>query len=142
MALHQQIETLEGLNNIKDEAKMFILRDFEIAKQIAMLRYTQKEQSAKFIKELNRFNITQNNSLLTTQWNNFYKHIDLSFDNFYTLLKDNFSDLNEKELQLCCMMVAGFKTEEIAAIWMQSIFLYTNIKPISERNLKLLKVLI
>lgn len=101
-----------------------------------------KEQSAKFIKELNRFNITQNNSLLTTQWNNFYKHIDLSFDNFYTLLKDNFSDLNEKELQLCCMMVAGFKTEEIAAIWMQSIFLYTNIKPISERNLKLLKVLI
>lgn len=107
-----------------------------------MLRYTQKEQSAKFIKELNRFNITQNNSLLTTQWDNFYKHIDLSFDNFYTLLKDNFSDLNEKELQLCCMMVAGFKTEEIAAIWMQSIFLYTNIKPISERNLKLLKVLI
>lgn len=101
-----------------------------------------KEQSAKFIKELNRFNITQNNSLLTTQWDNFYKHIDLSFDNFYTLLKDNFSDLNEKELQLCCMMVAGFKTEEIAAIWMQSIFLYTNIKPISERNLKLLKVLI
>lgn len=78
MALHQQIETLEGLNNIKDEAKMFILRDFEIAKQIAMLRYTQKEQSAKFIKELNRFNITQNNSLLTTQWDNFYKHIDLS----------------------------------------------------------------
>lgn len=142
MALHQQIETLEGLNNIKDEAKMFILRDFEIAKQIAMLRYTQKEQSAKFIKELNRFNITQNNSLLTTQWDNFYKHIDLSFDNFYTLLKDNFTDLNEKELQLCCMMVAGFKTEEIAAIWMQSIFLYTNIKPISERNLKLLKVLI
>lgn len=49
---------------------MFILRDFEIAKQIAMLRYTQKEQSAKFIKELNRFNITQNNSLLTTQWDN------------------------------------------------------------------------
>ena len=30
--------------------------------------------------------------------------------------------LNEKEMQLCCMMIAGFKTEEIAAIWMQSIF--------------------
>lgn len=23
-------------------------------------------------------------------------------------------------MQLCCMMIAGFKTEEIAAIWMQS----------------------
>ena len=58
---------------------MFILRDFEVAKQIAMLRYTQKNKVLKFIKELNRFNITQNNSLLTTQWDNFIKHIDLSF---------------------------------------------------------------
>ena len=121
VALHQQIETLEGLNNIKDEAKMFILRDFEVAKQIAMLRYTQKEQSAKFIKELNRFNITQNNSLLTTQWDNFYKHIDLSFDNFYTLLTDNFS---------------GFKTEEIAAIWMQSIFSVHKYKTNIRKKLK------
>ena len=127
---------VDVINNIKDEAKMFILRDFEVAKQIAMLRYTQKEQSAKFIKELNRFNITQNNSFLTTQWDNFYKHIDLSFDNFYTLLKDNFSDLNEKELQLCCMMVAGFKTEEIAAIWMQSIFSVHKYKTNIRKKLK------
>ena len=49
-------------------------------------------------------------------------HIDLSFDNFYSMLKENYSCLNEKEMQLCCMMIAGFKTEEIAAIWMQSIF--------------------
>ena len=83
-----------------------------------------------------RFNITQNNSLLTTQWDNFYKHIDLSFDNFYTLLKDNFSDLNEKELQLCCMMVAGFKTEEIAAIWMQSIFSVHKYKTNIRKKLK------
>ena len=81
-------------------------------------------------------NITQNNSLLTTQWDNFYKHIDLSFDNFYTLLKDNFSDLNEKALQLCCMMVAGFKTEEIAAIWMQSIFSVHKYKTNIRKKLK------
>lgn len=87
-----------------------------------MLRYTQREQSSKFIKELNKFDITRNNSLLTTQWDNFYKHIDLLFGNFYTLLKDNFHNLNEKEIQLCCMIIAGFKTEEIAAIWMQSVY--------------------
>jgi len=38
------------------------------------------------------------------------------------MLKENYSCLNEKEMQLCCMMITGFKTEEIAAIWMQSIF--------------------
>ena len=38
------------------------------------------------------------------------------------MIKEKHSSLNEKEIQLCCMMIAGFKTEEIAAIWMQSIF--------------------
>ena len=32
------------------------------------------------------------------------------------MLKENYSCLNEKEMQLCCMMIAGFKTEEIAAV--------------------------
>lgn len=30
--------------------------------------------------------------------------------------------LNEKELQLCCMLMSGFKTDEIAAIWMNCVF--------------------
>lgn len=122
VALQQQIQALENLKSVKDEAKLFILRDFEVAKQIAMLRYTQKEQSAKLLKEIEKFNFIKYNDLLTTQWNSFYKHIDLSFDNFYSMLKENHSCLNEKEMQLCCMLIAGFKTEEIAAIWMQSIF--------------------
>lgn len=122
VVLQQQIQALEGLKSIKNEAKAFILRDFEVAKQIAMLRYTQKEQCSKLLKDLEKFSFIKNNDLLTTQWDNFYKHIDLSFDNFYSMIKEQYSSLNEKEIQLCCMMIAGFKTEEIAAIWMQSIF--------------------
>ena len=122
LALQQQIQGLENLESIKDEAKSFILRDFEIAKQIAMLRYVQKEQSTKFLKDLDKYSLIKNNDLLTTQWDKFYDHINISFNNFYSLLVDKYSYLNEKELQLCCMLVAGFKTEEIAAIWMQSVF--------------------
>lgn len=88
LALQQQIQALENLKSIKDEAKSFILRDFEIAKQIAMLRYAQKEQSAKFIKDLDKYNLIKNNDLLTTQWDKFYDHINLSFKNFYSLLKE------------------------------------------------------
>ena len=87
-----------------------------------MLRYTQKEQSAKFVKDLDKYSLIKNNDLLTTQWDKFYEHINLSFKNFYSLLKEKYSCLNEKELQLCCMLIAEFKTEEIAAIWMQSVF--------------------
>lgn len=39
-----------------------------------------------------------------------------------TKLKNKYPILNEKEIQLCCMLLSGFKTEEIAAIWMNSIF--------------------
>lgn len=122
LSMQRQIENLENLRNVKDEVKNFIFRDFEIAKKIAILRATQQVQSAKFLKDLERYDIIINNDLLTTHWEQFYKHIDFSFDDFYTKLKNKYPILNEKEIQLCCMLLSGFKTEEIAAIWMNSIF--------------------
>lgn len=122
LALQQQIDSLENLRNMKDEVRTFILRDFEIAKKIAMLRATQKTQSAKFLNDLEKHHIINSNDLLSTDWEQFYKHIDISFNGFYSKLIDEYSNLNEKEIQLCCMLISGFKTEEIAAIWMNSIF--------------------
>lgn len=122
LSLQRQIDSLENLRNIKDEVKGFIMRDFEIAKKIAILRNTQQVQSAKFIKDLEKHNIIEGNDLLTMNWEQFYKDIDLSFDGFYSKLAKTYPTLNEKELQLCCMLMSGFKTDEIAAIWMNSVF--------------------
>lgn len=71
---------------------------------------------------MDRFNLIKENPLLTTQWDKFYHYIDLTFDNFYSKITKSYPILNEKEVQLCCMLIAGFKTEEIAAIWMKSVF--------------------
>lgn len=122
LALQQQIDSLENLRNLKDEVKGFIMRDFEIAKKIAILRHTQQVQSAKFLKDLERHHIIDGNGLLTMNWEQFYKYIDLSFDGFYSKLTQQYPTLNEKEIQLCCMLRSGFKTDEIAAIWMNSVF--------------------
>ena len=121
-ALQQQIDSLEQLRNIKDEVRNFIFRDFEIAKKIAMLRATQQVQSVKFLKDLERYHITKNNDLLDTDWERFYKHINLTFDGFHSKLRNEYPTLNEKEIQLCCLLISDFKTEEIAAIWINSIF--------------------
>lgn len=120
--LQHRIEALEKLENIQDETKALILQELEIAKQIAMLKHTQKEKSEKLLKELDKLNLLKGNKLLSTRWNDFYHHIDISFNHFHERLTRRYPALNEKEVQLCCLMKAGFRTEEIAAVWMQSVF--------------------
>ncbi len=120
--LQRRIEVLEKLEGIQDETKALILRDLDVAKQVAMLKYTQREKSEKLLKELDKLDLLKGNTLLTTKWPDFYHHIDITFDHFYTKLVQRYPSLVEKEIQLCCLIVAGFRTEEIAAVWMQSVF--------------------
>ena len=55
-------------------------------------------------------------------WDDLYKVIDSVYDNFYTKTASGFSDiLNEREIQLCCLLRADFSTKEISVIIQQSI---------------------
>lgn len=55
-------------------------------------------------------------------WNDLYKTIDLVYDGFYTRTSRKYGVLlNEKELQLCCLLKSDFSTKEISVVTQQSV---------------------
>lgn len=57
----------------------------------------------------------------TLVWEDLYPIIDASYNNFYSKLTRRYGDrLNEKEIQLCCLLCADFSTKEINVVTEQS----------------------
>ncbi|MFA6877117.1 MAG: LuxR C-terminal-related transcriptional regulator, partial [Parabacteroides sp.] len=55
-------------------------------------------------------------------WSDLYEIIDSLYDNFYTILISSYGALlSEKEIQICCMLCAGFSTKEISTVTQQSL---------------------
>ena len=55
-------------------------------------------------------------------WEDLYRTIDYIYDDYYTHLKSQYNELlNEKEIQLCCLLRANFSTKEISIVSQQSV---------------------
>lgn len=55
-------------------------------------------------------------------WSDLYQTIDYIYDGFYTsLVNRSGAILNEKEIQLCCLLKANFSTKEISVVTQQSV---------------------
>ena len=55
-------------------------------------------------------------------WSDLYKTIDMVHDGFYTRICQKYGNiLNEKELQLCCLLKSDFSTKEISVVIQKSI---------------------
>ena len=55
-------------------------------------------------------------------WEDLYQTIDYIYEGFYTRIKEKYGDLlNEKELQLCCLLKANFSTKEISIVSSQGV---------------------
>lgn len=124
--LAQQIEVLQKIQDdseqIKNELRNFIVRDFEIVKKIALLKNIQNEDNDNFIRKMSKIFDGPDTHIVSLDWSRFYKHLDFFKQGFYTKLRASYPILSEKEVQLCCMLIVGFNTNEIAAIWSQSIY--------------------
>ncbi|MGL5920493.1 MAG: helix-turn-helix transcriptional regulator, partial [Bacteroidales bacterium] len=124
--LESKLEALESIVE-KDRSTSSaiadtIIRDLEITKRIALLKNQQINTNQTFVEKLNKVLTIDDKNPFTIEWPRFYDDVDKLYNGFYKYLCDSYSSLSEKELQLCCLMRVGFKTDEIAAVWAQSIY--------------------
>lgn len=55
-------------------------------------------------------------------WDDLYKTIDLTYNGYHSRFTAKYGNvLNEKEMQLCCLLRANFSTKEISIVTQQSV---------------------
>ena len=136
----EEIETLKGLLKVQSDdvrctkeadVRKLMLQQLGVIKTIAG---TPTEANQQLLARLMALNEETANALI--DWPSIYQTIDLVYDGFYTRLRDKYGNvqgsnvqsakeqrplLNEKEIQLCCLLKADFSTKEINMLTRQSL---------------------
>ena len=126
----EEIETLRGIINKGQsdqvpsdhvgrnaDVRKLMLQQLGVIKTIAG---TPTEANQQLLARLMALNEETANALI--DWQSIYQTIDLVYDGFYTRLVQKYGNvLNEKELQLCCLLKADFSTKEINMLTRQSL---------------------
>jgi hypothetical protein len=97
--------------------RKLMLQQLGVIKTIAG---TPTEANQQLLARLMALNEETANALI--DWPSIYQTIDLVYDGFYTRLVQKYGNvLNEKEIQLCCLLKADFSTKEINMLTRQSL---------------------
>ena len=119
----EEIETLRNIlassdkTDNKESVRKLMLQQLGIIKTIAG---TPTEANQHLLSRLIALN--EDTAAALIDWQSIYQTIDLVYDGFYSRLQQRFADvLNEKELQLCCLLRADFSTKEINMLTRQSL---------------------
>lgn len=71
-------------------------------------------------------------------WEDLYQTIDYIYEGFYTHVRTHYGEcLNEKEIQLCCLLRANFSTKEISIVIQQSVRTVYQRKTVVRQKLQL-----
>ena len=137
MEKEEEIETLRGIINDLRMDDVRCTREADIRKlmlqQLGVIKTiagTPTEANQQLLARLMALNEATANALI--DWPSIYQTIDLVYDGFYTRLVQKYGAaaqsnepaspvLNEKELQLCCLLKADFSTKEINMLTRQSL---------------------
>ena len=122
MQKEEEVETLRNmLNNSNssnpENVQQLMLRQLGLIKTIAG---SPTEANQQLLAQLTSMDENKASSLM--DWESIYRTIDMAYDGFHKRVVEKYGDvLNEKEIQLCCLLKAGFSTKEINMLTRQSL---------------------
>ena len=139
-------EELDTLKNLLDNSQKTNAASESFFKQILLQQLgiirlaaaSPTAQNQEFLKQMTR--ITNKDVPIETLlvWSDLFRLIDSLYDNFYTNLMTKYGDiLIDKEIQLCCLLLAGFSTKEISVVTQQSVRTIYQRKTIIRQKLKM-----
>ncbi len=114
------VENGKNLTQVEDEAffKKILLQQLGIIRLVASIPTNQNQALLKRISGISGGEIPTDSLLI---WSDLYPVINRLYDNFHARLLSQYADaLTEKEVQICCLLCAGFSTKEIGVITQQS----------------------
>lgn len=114
-------EALQVKDEKQDNNQLFrktLLQQLGIIKLVATAPVKQNNGLLHQIIDISNESVSTDSLL---NWSDLYSIIDSIYGGFHTKLKEKYGDiLIEKEVQLCCLLCAGFSTVEISAVMQQS----------------------
>lgn len=129
--LVEKEEELEALRRLQHEAEeenggrndKFVKK--MLLQQLGLIRIVATSPSADHQELLVQMGRIANKDIVADDllvWSDIYKTIDLVYNGFYSHISRKYAGvLNEKELQLCCLLRSDFSTKEISVVTQQSI---------------------
>lgn len=115
----ERLNAISAANTAKLEK--LLSNNLEFARKMAQLKSISSEKNAMFLKRFNEI-FYEGGDASKTNWEEIYFATNLLYDGFKDRLVASFPELNEKEVQLCCLLRAGFDTNDIAFMSEQSIY--------------------
>ena len=120
-ALRQLVSESQVNTEQKDDRffKRIVLQQLGVIRMAASNPTTANQELLKRMKEITSQEVNVDALL---NWKDLYQTMDYIYDGFYTSLVERFGNiLNEKEIQLCCLLKANFSTKEISVVTQQSV---------------------
>ena len=120
-ALRRMVAEARESGDAKDDRffKKVLLRQLGVIRMAAANPTVANQEMLRQMTEIANNDVAIDSLL---DWDSLYRTIDYVYDNYYSSLKEKCGDvLNEKEIQLCCLLRANFSTKEISIVTRQGV---------------------